>query len=118
MVPPPSAHLPLFSAYFTRGSYVLHVFHRYQERATRLLVRISTFLPYSTGETNGTSHDYISSPRIRTIVRHAFAFADTTRFKTRVALSYRDALIFSIRALIPFGDIFFFFDRSPFTRQL
>lgn len=46
---PAHPSLPLFSAYFTRGSYVLHMFHRYQERATRLLVRISTFLPYSTG---------------------------------------------------------------------
>lgn len=87
-IPPcPSIPLffPLFSAYFTRDSYVLHMFHRYQERATRLFVRISTFLPYSTGRrtTNGTSRDYISSPRIRTIVRHAFAFANITRLKTR-----------------------------------
>lgn len=98
--------LPLFSAYFTRHSYVLHMFYRYQERATRLFVRISTFLPYSTGRrtTNGTSHDYISSPRIRTIVRHAFAFANITHLKTRFFPIY--VLISHIRILTLWGIIF------------
>lgn len=99
--------LPLFSAYFTRHSYVLHMFYRYQERATRLFVRISTFLPYSTGRrtTNGTSHDYISSPRIRTIVRHAFAFANITHLKTRffpIICTY-----FSHSYINPLGNYFF-----------
>lgn len=56
--------LPLFSAYFTRDSYVLHMFHRYQERATDCSSGYRLFFRIPPGDERRTEQVTIIFPRL------------------------------------------------------